>query len=171
MRVKIITLSFSPSLGGFDDRPLAEFVRDKEILAVREHFFVVHDLPHVACLLTYQDPGPTAAARATNGAAPRAREPRSDPPFADLDPRERVLFGELREWRFARARKDGVPPYVVFTNRELLAIVRARPATPSALAALPGIGAKKVERYGREILARFQTTPPNGPTPPPETTS
>ena len=56
MRVKLLTLRFAPSLGGFDDRPLAEFVRNREVLAVREHFFTVHELPHLACLVTYQDP-------------------------------------------------------------------------------------------------------------------
>ena len=37
MRVKLVTLSYAPSLGGFDDRPLSDFVRDKEVLAGREH--------------------------------------------------------------------------------------------------------------------------------------
>ncbi len=55
MRVKLVTLSYAPSLQGFDDRPLAEFVRDKEVLAIREHFFTVHDRPHLACLITYQE--------------------------------------------------------------------------------------------------------------------
>jgi len=35
MRAKILTLRYSASLGGFDDTPLVDFARDKEILAVR----------------------------------------------------------------------------------------------------------------------------------------
>jgi len=157
MRVKLLTLRFAPSLGGFDDRPLADFVRDKEVLAVREHFFSVHDLPHVACLVTYQE----AVARNTDAApepnASRRRTKRPDP-TADLDETERVLFGTLREWRAARARKDGVPPYVILTNRELVDVIRAKPQTPSALSAIEGIGAGKIERYGEVLLAKLNGT-------------
>ncbi len=142
MRVKLLTLSYAPSLQGFDDRPLSDFVRDKEVLAVREHFFTVHDLPHLACLVTYQE-SPAAAKAAA-----------CDPPdpTSEIAPEDRALYGTLREWRAARARKDGVPAYVLFTNRELMAIVRARPLTANALQSIDGIGAAKVERYGTTIL-------------------
>jgi superfamily II DNA helicase RecQ len=146
VRVKVVTLCYAPSLQGFDDRPLSEFVRDKEVLQVREHFFCVHDLPHLACLVTYQDPAPLKQA------AP-PQDPRQRPdPAAELADEDRVLFGTLREWRSARSRKEGVPPYVLFTNRELVSIVRARPQTIAALQALDGIGAGKVERYGQALL-------------------
>jgi superfamily II DNA helicase RecQ len=153
MRVKLITLRFAPRLGGFDDRPLADFVRDKEVLAVSEHFFTVHDLPHLACLVSYRE---ALLSPETAGAddAPRSRRKREDP-TAGLDETERVLFGTLREWRNARARKDGVPAYVILTNRELVNVVRARPPTPNALAALDGIGPGKVERYGEDILGQM----------------
>ena len=156
MRVKLITLRFAPSLGGFDDRPLADFVRDKQVLAVREHFFTVHDLPHIACLVTYQD-ALTAQSDAHTDApagAPGPRRTKRPDPTADLDEAERVLFGTLREWRNARARKEGVPAYVILTNRELVNVVRTRPQTPSALASLDGIGPGKVQRYGAEVLSQ-----------------
>jgi hypothetical protein len=162
MRVKVVTLQYSPSLGGFDERPLADFVRDKEILAVREHFFSVHDLPHLACLITYQDPVAVPADRdapgsgSGHGAGRRRTGERRDRDLAELlaglSPGDRTLFATLRQWRSARARKDGLPPYVLFTNQELLAIVSAKPRTPGALQALDGIGPAKVERYGRPIL-------------------
>jgi ATP-dependent DNA helicase RecQ len=156
MRVKVVTLQYAPSLGGFDERPLADFVRDKEVLAVREHFFSVHDLPHLACLITYQEstvPAPPAKQERKPGAK-RGRGD-LDALLAGLAPEDRVLFGTLREWRSARARKDGVPPYVLFTNRELLAIVRAKPRTPNALQSLDGIGPGKVERHGKALLERL----------------
>jgi ATP-dependent DNA helicase RecQ len=152
MRVKVITLRYSPSLGGFDERPLSDFVRDKEVLAVREHFFCVHDLPHLACLITYQASTVSAPAHPAHGTK-RAGNGRSngrlDALLADPSEADRILFGTLREWRVARARKDGVPPYVVFTNRELLSIVKAKPETRSALGSLDGIGAgNRVNRGG-----------------------
>ena len=56
MRVKLLTFRYSSSLGGFDDTPLLEFTRDKEVLSFREHFFTVNDMPHLACVVTYEVP-------------------------------------------------------------------------------------------------------------------
>lgn len=164
MRAKIVTLQYSPTLGGFDERPLADFVRDKQVLAVREHFFTVHDLPHLSCLITWQE-SPLPAGRDRTDHAPNARERaagRPDP-TADLDETERTLFATLREWRAAKARKEGTPPYVIFTNRELVALVRARPDTRAALTAVEGVGAAKVERYGAELLTLLCASDGEGP--------
>ena len=175
VRVKVVTLQYAASLGGFDERPLADFVRDKQVLAVREHFFTVHDLPHLACLITYQEPvvasvadGEHAESPCAGNRAPRRKGSDASDLLADLAPPERVLFGTLREWRSARARKEGVPPYVLFTNRELVRIVKARPATPSALEALEaldGIGAGKVQRYGKRVLALVNGSAAAAPAP------
>jgi DNA helicase II / ATP-dependent DNA helicase PcrA len=61
-------------------------------------------------------------------------------------------FERLAEWRRDRARRDGVPAYVVAHDAHLRAIAAARPRTLDALAALPGMGPVKVDRYGEEIL-------------------
>ncbi|MGE3881376.1 MAG: hypothetical protein AB7I19_20115 [Planctomycetota bacterium] len=53
-QLRVLTLSFEPSLGSFDTRTLDAFLADKELLDVREHFFVVRDLPYLLCLLTYR---------------------------------------------------------------------------------------------------------------------
>ena len=55
MRVKLFTLRYSATLGGFDEMPVAEFAKDKELLSFREHFFVVNEIPHPACVLSWQD--------------------------------------------------------------------------------------------------------------------
>lgn len=118
MRVHVVTLAFSPSLGGFDERPLADFVHDKEVLDVREHFFTVHDLPYLACLIRYQ-PGPLPPERGEDNGGARGRRSGPPPELLELPEELRPLFQTLREWRGARAKKDGVPPYVVLTNCEL----------------------------------------------------
>ena len=46
-----------------------------------------------------------------------------------------------------------MPAYVVFTDATLTAIAEHRPADPSALVAIPGIGARKLDRYGEAVLA------------------
>lgn len=46
-----------------------------------------------------------------------------------------------------------VPAYVVFTDNTLIAIAEALPADNAALVAIPGIGARKLEQYGPDVLA------------------
>jgi superfamily II DNA helicase RecQ len=54
--------------------------------------------------------------------------------------------------RLRRARAEGVPAYVVFHDKTLVAIAAARPQTLNDLAAIPGVGPAKLARYGDEIL-------------------
>jgi superfamily II DNA helicase RecQ len=151
MQTKLLTLRFDPDLGAFDVRPLEEFVRDTCLLAVREHLFFVHEVPYLLCVVTVADAAPRDGGRTRT----EARSPDPTPArIESLPAAEQALFATLREWRTERARRDGVPPYVVLTNRELLAIVQRRPSTSAELADLPGIGAGKTERYGAAILAR-----------------
>jgi ATP-dependent DNA helicase RecQ len=63
------------------------------------------------------------------------------------------LFEALRAWRRETAQTNGVPPYVIFHDATLAAIVRAKPADLSALARVPGIGEAKLKRHGTELLA------------------
>jgi DNA helicase II / ATP-dependent DNA helicase PcrA len=61
-------------------------------------------------------------------------------------------FDVLREWRSERAKADEVPPYVVFHNTTLAEIAARRPRTLAELAAVPGVGPAKLERYGSDVL-------------------
>ena len=65
---------------------------------------------------------------------------------------ETPLGTALRSWRLQRARQDGVPAYVVFTDRTLVELAERRPTTLIALSGIPGIGPAKLERYGDEML-------------------
>ena len=40
MLARVITLRFDPVLSSFDDGPLRDFLKDKEVLSIRDHFFV-----------------------------------------------------------------------------------------------------------------------------------
>ena len=61
----------------------------------------------------------------------------------------------LRAWRLARAREDGVPPYVVFHDTVLHAIADAQPRSLGDLSQIAGVGPAKLERYGDELLAQL----------------
>ncbi|MGC2856920.1 DNA helicase RecQ [Novispirillum sp. DQ9] len=83
----------------------------------------------------------------------KARKDRTSERRTVLDrPEDEALFQALRGRRLELAKEQGVPPYVIFHDATLVEIARARPATLTAMAELPGIGASKLERYGREFL-------------------
>ena len=63
------------------------------------------------------------------------------------------LLDRLRVWRSGEAREQQVPAYVVFTDATLTAIAEQRPADRAALVGIPGIGARKLDRYGAAVLA------------------
>jgi superfamily II DNA helicase RecQ len=62
-------------------------------------------------------------------------------------------FEALKAWRLARARAEEVPAYVIFHNATLAEIAGRRPSSLAELAAVPGVGPAKLERYGDEVLA------------------
>jgi DNA helicase II / ATP-dependent DNA helicase PcrA len=68
------------------------------------------------------------------------------------------LFDRLREWRLHAAQEASVPAYVVFTDATLRAIAEERPRNDAALAAIPGVGAVKLERYGAAVIALCRDT-------------
>jgi DNA helicase-2/ATP-dependent DNA helicase PcrA len=75
--------------------------------------------------------------------------PRSD---AGADREADEVYLALRRWRQRKARAADVPAHVVLSDRTLRAIAAARPATRAGLAAVPGVGAAKLHRYGDDLL-------------------
>jgi DNA helicase-2/ATP-dependent DNA helicase PcrA len=88
------------------------------------------------------DSGPTA---------PLARKAAKRPKVV-LEGEAGVLFERLRAWRSQAAQAQSVPAYVVFTDATLQAIAETRPANLHELSALPGIGSRKLELYGEDVL-------------------
>ncbi len=73
-------------------------------------------------------------------------------PDAPERPDDKTLFDALRRLRLDLARDQGVPPYVVFGDTTLTAMVRHRPTTLDAFARLSGVGQVKLERYGDDFI-------------------
>ena len=89
----------------------------------------------------------TARARA---AAPRKKV---SVPVESLSADDRELFERLREWRLKESQDIGKPAFTVFSNITLLAIASSRPSDRADLAAVPGVGPAKLERYADQVLS------------------
>lgn len=97
----------------------------------------------------------------TRQRASRTRSRRGDivlPSTAGGAPGNANLLGILRAWRSEIARKRGVPAYVVLHDATIEGIAATRPSNPEQLRDIPGIGDKKLERYGRELIALVAST-------------
>jgi ATP-dependent DNA helicase RecQ len=90
---------------------------------------------------------PAAAKRGTK---------RSSAP-TELDGEDAKLFETLRALRLDLARDQGLPPYVIFHDATLVEMARARPRDAGQLAAIPGVGRSKLERYGERFLAAIRS--------------
>lgn len=63
------------------------------------------------------------------------------------------LYERLRDWRAVQAKDQGMPAYCVFTDKTLMAIAEAAPSQDGELSMISGVGARKLERYGADVLA------------------
>lgn len=69
-----------------------------------------------------------------------------------LSPLSRQIFEALRSWRRQTAQTLGKPAYVIFPDRTLVQIALRRPSSLEDLMLIPGVGRRKLEHYGEEIL-------------------
>jgi len=67
------------------------------------------------------------------------------------------LFERLRVLRAQVARRQGVPAYVVFSDKTLRELALTRPRTLAEFRAVSGIGDAKASRYGKTFLAELQS--------------
>ena len=84
------------------------------------------------------------AKRGTTGAA--------KPAPVELDAQGQLRYAALKAWRAEVARAHNLPAYVIFHDATLGAIAQAGPDSLEALQGIAGIGIKKLEAYGQEVL-------------------
>jgi superfamily II DNA helicase RecQ len=152
MKLKVFTLRLDPASGVFDDSELQSFLEHREALDVSEHFLVHERVPTWALLVSYRDVDPLHG---------MTRSPKKKwDPTAALSAEDRPLYEALRQWRNERAKRDGRPAYVLFTNRQMAEVAGVRPANLTALEAIEGIGEGRVRDLGEEVLALVGSHPP-----------
>ncbi|MEO8059009.1 MAG: RQC domain-containing protein, partial [Burkholderiales bacterium] len=91
-------------------------------------------------------------ARAGGRVTKTGRGGKDKPPPLPLDEQGLERFAALKEWRAEVAREHNLPAFVVFHDATLAEMAQTRPDSLDALAQISGVGAKKLEAYGREIL-------------------
>ena len=88
-------------------------------------------------------------------AVTRARVPRSrsvNVAGAALSESDGAMLDRLKAWRLTQSKAQSVPAFVILHDKTLAEIARQRPPDLSALRAIAGIGAAKLERYGPALI-------------------
>ncbi len=90
--------------------------------------------------------------RGKTARAPASSRGKDRLPPMPLDDAGLARFAALKAWRTEVAREHNLPPYVVFHDSTLAEMARSGPMSLAELSGISGVGVKKLEAYGREIL-------------------
>jgi ATP-dependent DNA helicase RecQ len=71
---------------------------------------------------------------------------------AELPAEAAGRFEQLRAWRAATAKEQGVPAYVIFHDATLREIAATQPSSLAALGQVSGVGETKLAKYGDQVL-------------------
>ena len=76
-----------------------------------------------------------------------------------LSPEDFAIYARLRDLRKQVAQRDGVPPYAVFTNDQLAAIVQQKASSKAAIGNIEGVGPARVDKYADLFLKELNAGP------------
>ncbi len=147
MLIKVISISFDSAYGGFNDEIVREFLKDKELISSKDYFFIRNDIPYLTFVLSY------FPHRVEVDPKLISKDKKPEAWRESLSEADMGLFNLLRDWRSQKSKKEGVPPYILFTNQQLADIVKKRPQSMAELTQIDGIGKGKSQKYGDEILS------------------
>lgn len=152
MLVRVFTLGFDPATERFDDEPVRDFVSGQEVVSISDHFFIRDGMPYLALVICYRPPA-SAPPMTDKGSAGGSSGKRDESWRDVLEKADWPLFNRLRDWRNERAKAEGIPPYVICSNRQLAEVAHRRPTKLAELAEVDGFGDAKLKKYGAEMLA------------------
>lgn len=136
MSIRIFTIPFDPDNEIFPDEAISQFLLTKRLSKLQAEFFQTNGKAYWTVFIEYETILGEERKADTEG----------------LDEAQRLLMKRLRQWRKDTAEKEGVPVFIVATNKQLADVIRIAPATPKSLREINGFGGKKVERYGNELI-------------------
>jgi superfamily II DNA helicase RecQ len=146
MQIHIFNVSITDT--GEQEAELNRFLSSHKVLEVEQRFFQNEKGCYWSfCVRYITDKVSGVSSFSSTRGKPDYKQILSETEFA--------VFSRLREIRRALATDDGVPAYAVFTDEELAGISRLPELTESGMKTVPGIGEKKVARYGKLMIDNY----------------
>ena len=133
-KYKVFTLEFDEIACRFRDEEFDKFLNAHHIVDVHSQFFE-KPCPCWTFLVIYKE-----------------IKSNTDDPLLRLNAKQKQLYETLRYWRNQQADQEDKPPFVLFTNQQLLQIVMTLPHSLQKLGEIHGIGKQKLSLYGKKVL-------------------
>lgn len=67
-----------------------------------------------------------------------------------------LLYSLLRSWRYEKSQEQGIPVYMIFSQKTLIELVNYLPVDSKTLQMINGMGSRKIEQFGSDILQMIQ---------------
>ena len=83
---------------------------------------------------------------------PSKRHPLKNFDYPILQEGDEPLFQKLRQLRMEIARKEKVPPYIVFSDKTLVHMCIIKPQSKEEMLSVSGVGEHKYAKYGQQFL-------------------
>ena len=136
-----------PADGGEREQELNQFISAHRIVAVDRQFVANGTDSFWAICVRYIDGSETPALLQKGKVDYREI----------LNEEDFTLFAKLRSLRKEISEREGLPPYALFTNEQLAAMVRQKVRTKQQMSDIDGVGPARLEKYGAQFLALIQT--------------
>ncbi len=153
MHTRVLSIPFVAEGGGFADEGVNGWLESVDVVGVQSYFFEYDGQPWLTMIVNHRSIPDRSPAGVRNETGIRLPDRRKASPADDLSDEERVVYERLRKWRNEAAVRDKVTSFVILNNAQLAALARSGARTMAALGEVPGMGDKRLARYGAEILA------------------
>jgi superfamily II DNA helicase RecQ len=140
--IKVITLVFDPIKERFLDELLSDFMKNIVVVSAQEHFFSVGSKQYLTLVLRYE---------LSDVQIEQRKKPNIDYKI-ELSEADAGIFNLLKLWRARSAKSEGVPPYIIFSNKQLAQIANLKPQSLTDLSKIDGVGEAKIKKYGTAVL-------------------
>ena len=141
MQIRVFTVSLNSDASLQEE--LNRFLRSVRVVDLRKELATVGGDSCWTFCVTYLDEATTAS---------KYGERTKVDYMEVLDPQTFARFTTMRKVRSRLAERDSVPPYVIFTDAVLAEMAQLTELTTQAMSSIPGIGKKRLEKYGQDFL-------------------
>jgi len=140
------------------EHPIIEMIKVEEYDKEEEErrlFYVAMSRAKNSLYLTYFGKKPTYFITKNMKKMIEKKEMPAKPPkdIKEIIEQSNDVITRLKDWRGEISKIQNVPPYIIMRNRTLADIAEKMPQGPKDLEDIYGIGPKKIEKYGKEILS------------------
>jgi len=134
-----VVIPFNEDSGAFEDAELQNLVDKYEVKSYSYQFFQTAQNAYWTVFVEYVGKNPASSAKK-----------------AMLSPDQEIYYEALRQWRNELAEAEGMPPYVIASNKQLQQMAGLESFTLEAVRSVKGFGEAKVGKYGQDILRILQ---------------